>query len=63
MNKMFELTGKVALVVGGHGGLRKAIALAMADAGADVVVASRNLDTLNTSEMRWCGTFPRRSCP
>jgi len=27
MYKMFELTGKVALVVGGHGGLGKAIAL------------------------------------
>jgi NAD(P)-dependent dehydrogenase (short-subunit alcohol dehydrogenase family) len=46
MNKMFDLTGKVALVVGGHGGLGKAIALGLAEAGADVVVASRNLNSL-----------------
>jgi gluconate 5-dehydrogenase len=46
---MFDLTGRVALVVGGHGGLGKAIALAIADAGADVVVASRNLDALKAT--------------
>lgn len=49
MNKMFDLTGKVALVVGGHGGLGKAIALALADAGADVVVASRNVQALKST--------------
>jgi NAD(P)-dependent dehydrogenase (short-subunit alcohol dehydrogenase family) len=49
MDKMFDLTGKVALVVGGHGGLGKAIALAMADAGADVAVASRNLEALRAT--------------
>lgn len=46
MINIFDLTGKVALVVGGHGGLGKAIALSLADAGADVAVASRNLDSL-----------------
>lgn len=45
----FDLTGKTALVVGGHGGLGKAIALAMADAGADVVVASRDLAALKAT--------------
>ena len=49
MNKMFDLTGKVALVVGGHGGLGKGIALGFADAGADVVVASRNLEALKVA--------------
>ena len=49
MDKMFDLTGKVALVVGGHGGLGKAIALGMADAGADVVVASRNVEALRAT--------------
>lgn len=43
---MFDLQGKTALVVGGHGGIGKAIALGLADAGADVAVASRNLEAL-----------------
>jgi len=44
MYTKFDLTGKVAVVVGGHGGIGKAIALGLADAGADVVVASRSLE-------------------
>jgi NAD(P)-dependent dehydrogenase (short-subunit alcohol dehydrogenase family) len=47
MYRKFDLTGKVALVVGGHGGLGKAIALGLAEAGADVAVASRNLNSLD----------------
>jgi NAD(P)-dependent dehydrogenase (short-subunit alcohol dehydrogenase family) len=38
------LTGKVALVTGGSRGLGREMVLAFADAGADVVVASRKLD-------------------
>ena len=46
MSNLFDLNGKVALVVGGHGGIGKAIALGLADAGADVIVSSRNLEAL-----------------
>jgi gluconate 5-dehydrogenase len=40
------LTGKVAVVVGGAGGIGHAQALGLAEAGADVIVASRKLEHL-----------------
>jgi NAD(P)-dependent dehydrogenase (short-subunit alcohol dehydrogenase family) len=46
MKKYFSLDGKVAIVTGGHGGIGRAIALGLADAGADVIIASRNLEAL-----------------
>ncbi|MFZ5634021.1 MAG: SDR family NAD(P)-dependent oxidoreductase [Bacillota bacterium] len=39
---IFSLKGKVALVIGGTGGLGKDMALGLAEYGADVVVASRH---------------------
>ncbi len=44
-NQLFDLTGKVALVTGGSRGLGRSMVLAFADAGADVVIASRKLDS------------------
>ena len=41
---LFELTGKVAIVTGGSRGLGREMALAFADHGADVVVASRKVE-------------------
>lgn len=46
---MFDLTGKVALIVGGGGGLSRAIACAMADFGAQVAIADLNLDLAETT--------------
>jgi len=44
--KLFDLTGKNAVVVGGAGGLGQAIAQGLAEAGARVAIASRNLESL-----------------
>ena len=41
---LFSLEGKVALVTGGNGGLGLAMALGLAEAGADVAVAARNAE-------------------
>lgn len=46
MTHLFDLTGKVALVVGGGGGIGHAQALGLADAGSDVIIASRKLEHL-----------------
>jgi gluconate 5-dehydrogenase len=43
---IFSLKGKIALVVGGAGEIGHAQALGLADAGADVVVASRKMEHL-----------------
>jgi NAD(P)-dependent dehydrogenase (short-subunit alcohol dehydrogenase family) len=44
--KIFDLTGKVALVTGGSKGLGKAMARGLAEAGADVIISSRHEDEL-----------------
>jgi len=41
---LHDLTGKVAVVTGGSRGIGRAIAATLAEAGADVVIASRKLD-------------------
>lgn len=43
-DELFDLTNRVVLVTGGSRGLGEEMALAAARCGADVVIASRNLD-------------------
>jgi len=45
----FDLTGRVALITGGNKGLGKAMARGFAEAGADVLIASRNEGELKTA--------------
>jgi len=44
MYKPFDLTGKVALVTGGNGGIGLGMAEAMASSGADIVIWGTNTD-------------------
>jgi NAD(P)-dependent dehydrogenase (short-subunit alcohol dehydrogenase family) len=49
--KEFELTGKLAIVMGGGRGIGKGVALTLAEAGADVLVVSRTeTEVLQTAE-------------
>jgi len=45
MDKLFDFTGKVVLITGGGRGLGLAMTLAFAERGADVIIASRKLDS------------------
>ena len=49
MSNLFDLSGKVALVTGANTGIGQGIALALADAGADIAAAGRSpaLETLD----------------
>ena len=48
-SKLFDLSGRVALVTGGSKGLGKAMALGFAQAGADVVISSRHENELQAA--------------
>ncbi|MEW6443945.1 MAG: glucose 1-dehydrogenase [bacterium] len=59
LQSLFDLHGKAALVTGGGRGLGKSIATALAEAGADLVLASRKLKNLAAAAdeiEKSCGT-------
>ena len=60
---LFDLTGKVALVTGGSRGLGRAMVLAFARAGADVVIASRKLDACEATAAEVEARLGRRALP
>src|SRR4051812_20352086 len=42
-SSLFDLTGEIAVVTGGNGGIGRGIALGLAQAGAGVAIVGRNL--------------------
>ncbi|MEC7257156.1 MAG: SDR family NAD(P)-dependent oxidoreductase, partial [Pseudomonadota bacterium] len=52
MRKMFDLTGKVALLTGASKGMGLAMATALADHGARVVISARKPDQLDAAAAR-----------
>ena len=59
MYKPFNLTGKVALVTGGNGGIGLGMADAMAQSGADIVIWGTN-EAKNDSAMKSLGAHGKR---
>ncbi|MGE5595924.1 MAG: SDR family NAD(P)-dependent oxidoreductase, partial [Hyphomicrobiales bacterium] len=63
VHKLFDLTGKVAVVTGGSRGLGREMVLAFAQSGADVVIASRKLDSCENLAQEVRETTGRRALP
>ena len=57
MHKLFDLTGRVAMITGGGQGIGRAYALAFAEAGACAVIAERNTESAErvAAEVRAAG--------
>lgn len=60
--KLFDLSGRTAVVVGGTSGIGRTLALGLAEAGADVIASGRRIDLVKdvTAEIHRMG---RRTIP
>lgn len=62
MSASISLAGKTALVTGGGRGIGKAITRRLAEAGANVIIASRKLENLTSTAQEFAG-LPGRVIP
>jgi NAD(P)-dependent dehydrogenase (short-subunit alcohol dehydrogenase family) len=60
---LFDLSGKVALVTGGSRGIGRAVVQGFAEAGADVVIASRKLEACERAAHEVEATTGRSALP
>jgi NAD(P)-dependent dehydrogenase (short-subunit alcohol dehydrogenase family) len=58
---LFDLSGKVAVVTGGGRGIGRGISQGLAEAGADVIIASRNLERCEEAAQEISATTGRRT--
>jgi NAD(P)-dependent dehydrogenase (short-subunit alcohol dehydrogenase family) len=63
LHEQLDLTGKVAVVTGGSRGIGRAVVQGLAEAGADVVVASRKLDNCQVAADEITHATGRRALP
>jgi NAD(P)-dependent dehydrogenase (short-subunit alcohol dehydrogenase family) len=63
ISKLFDLSGKVAVVTGGSRGLGREMVLAFAQAGADVVIASRKLENCEALAKEVTESTGRKALP
>jgi NAD(P)-dependent dehydrogenase (short-subunit alcohol dehydrogenase family) len=63
LTELLDLTGKVAVVTGGSRGIGRAMVDGLAEAGADVVIASRKLDNCVTAATEIEKATGRRALP
>jgi NAD(P)-dependent dehydrogenase (short-subunit alcohol dehydrogenase family) len=61
--ELFDLRGKVAVITGGSRGIGRAIAEGLASAGADVVVASRKIESCEAAAAEIAGATGCRAVP
>jgi len=61
-HSLFDLSGRVAVVSGAGSGLGQAISLALAEAGADLLLVGRHLDSLSVTA-RQIEALGRRAVP
>ncbi len=59
--KLFDLTGRTALITGGSKGLGHAMAAGLASAGADVMLVSRHLDEAQAAAANIAHDFGRKA--
>jgi NAD(P)-dependent dehydrogenase (short-subunit alcohol dehydrogenase family) len=59
--KLFDLTGRTALVTGGSKGLGLAMAAGLASAGADVLLVSRHLEEAEAAAQQLAREFGRKA--